>query len=84
MASKHSPYVSRRREEVMGQPHTILRWFESSHYRNARAKECAEQYESMAKTLDAELQNGPEKSTALRKLLESKDAAVRQIILDGE
>ena len=54
----------------------ILQYFETSHlpYTLARA---SEPFAALAEQLDQALPDGPEKSVALRKLLESKDAAVR-------
>ena len=59
----------------MGTP--ILRWFDTSHLAISELAEFSKQFEVFAHKLDALLPDGPEKSVALRKLLESKDAAVR-------
>ena len=40
----------------------------------------SEMFLDLARTLNKALPDGPEKSTALRKLLESKDAAVRSAL----
>jgi hypothetical protein len=54
----------------------ILRYFKSAHL-PSHLQEIAECVEMCAQFFDDVLPNGPEKSTALRKLLEAKDCAVR-------
>ncbi len=61
----------------MDHPVTILRYFEFDHLTNEKLREISEQFSNFAHSLDEVLPGGPEKSTALRKLLEAKDAAVR-------
>ena len=55
---------------------TILRFFTFGHL-PPHLQLVSQPYHALAMTLDEELPDGPEKSVALRKLLESKDAAVR-------
>lgn len=64
----------------------IMRWFGTGHInpKPGPRYEIARRFEDIAESVDTLLESGPEKSTALRKLLESKDAAVRQVILDEE
>ena len=57
-------------------PADILRYFESKHLPPALAA-VSSSFEELAVEIDEYIPNGPEKSVALRKLLESKDAAVR-------
>ncbi len=47
------------------------------HVLDRRRREASSLCGTLARDLDAILPDGPEKSTALRKLLECKDAAVR-------
>lgn len=54
----------------------ILQYFETSHLPATLAR-TSEPFGALAEQLDQALPDGPEKSVALRKLLESKDAAVR-------
>lgn len=54
----------------------ILKYFEYKHL-PPNLQEVSVYFHQLAHDLDALLPNGPEKSVALRKLLESKDAAVR-------
>lgn len=61
----------------------ILRWFSYDHL-PPRLREVSAQFTNLARWIDESLVQGPEKSTSLRRLLEAKDAAVRQAILDGE
>jgi hypothetical protein len=58
------------------EPNQILRWFEFDHLRDD-LRVVSQPFFVLASHIDETLPNGPEKSVALRKLLESKDAAVR-------
>lgn len=57
--------------------HPILRYFEYDHLKSRNLRDVSGAFRGLALDLDKDLPDGPEKSTALRKLLESKDAAVR-------
>jgi hypothetical protein len=57
-------------------PSPILRYFDFTHLRSPLA-EISEKFYELAQDVELTLPAGAEKSTALRKLLESKDAAVR-------
>ena len=61
----------------MTTPNAILRYFEYEHLQLEKLKVVSKKFSDLAIELDEILPNGPEKSVALRKLLESKDAAVR-------
>lgn len=63
-----------------GHAHPIMRWFSYEHLPNERVRGVSRQFSELAWWIDQHLPNGPEKSTALRKLLEGKDAAVRTAI----
>jgi hypothetical protein len=54
----------------------IMRWFDSAHL-PPHLQIIVASYRALAETVTLNTADGPEKSTALRKLLESKDAAVR-------
>jgi hypothetical protein len=56
----------------------LLRWFEFDHLRPG-LREVSQAFYNLAHGLvdDPALEDGPELSTALRKLLEAKDCAVR-------
>lgn len=54
----------------------ILRYFVYDHL-PMKLQEVSKHFADTAETMEAILPRGPEKSTALRKLLEAKDAAVR-------
>lgn len=54
----------------------IVKYFAHDHLPEP-LRSVSEQFHSLAVILDEDLPNGAEKSTALRKLLEGKDAAVR-------
>jgi hypothetical protein len=57
-------------------PSPILIHFDGAHL-PIQLRAIAKPFEDLAGTLDALLPEGPEKSTALRKLLESLDCVVR-------
>lgn len=54
----------------------IMRYFDPRHL-PAPLQRVAQRFADLAGSVNASLPNGPEKSVALRKLLEAKDAAVR-------
>ena len=65
---------------IIEQFNYILRYFEYSHLTKSELKNVSKQFKLFAETLVMVLPNGPEKSVALRKLLESKEAAVRSAL----
>lgn len=60
-------------------PHPILRYFSYTHLPEP-VQTVSKFICDLAFDLDQILPDGPEKSTALRKLLEAKDAAVRSAL----
>ena len=60
-------------------PSPILRWFDYEHLRPPLAA-VSSWFHALAHDIERDLPAGAEKSTALRKLLEAKDAAVRAAI----
>lgn len=60
----------------------IMRWFVNPNL-PPHLQRVAEWFERLAKSLCIETEPGPEQSTALRKLLEAKDAAVRATVRPG-
>lgn len=61
----------------------ILRYFTHDHLPTGLLRDTSEEFGVLARKVDNSLPDGAEKSTALRKLLEAKDAAVRAA-LDGD
>ena len=57
----------------------ILKYFKYDHL-TEHLKEVSKPFCELAEKIEETLPNGPEKSTALRKLLESKDCAVRTLV----
>lgn len=57
--------------------HPILRYFQITHLASGPLRRTAGMFTDLACLLDDQLPDGAEKSVALRKLLEAKDAAVR-------
>ena len=58
------------------EPNRLLRWFAYEHLRPELAA-VSREFADLAERMDALLPDGAEKTVALRKLLEGKDAAVR-------
>jgi hypothetical protein len=61
----------------------MLKWFEYGHLPDDLAAVSA-LFAEVAARLCRQLKPGPERTVALRKLLEAKDAAVRQAIEDRD
>lgn len=57
----------------------ILRYFDFDHLPD-RLQKVSSSFKDLALAMEEHLPRGPEKSTALRKLLEAKDAAVRSAL----
>jgi hypothetical protein len=55
----------------------ILRYFDLTHLPNGPLRQVSARFADLAVWVDESLPDGAEKSTALRKLIEAKDAAVR-------
>lgn len=70
MANQHFPTAD-------GGNHPLMRYFAFQHLPEGHLRDTSMRFSNLACDLDAELPNGSEKTTALRKLLEAKDAAVR-------
>lgn len=60
----------------MSDPSPIMRYFAYAHL-PPHLQEVSQPFCELAEHIENTLQSGPEKSVALRKLLEAKDAAVR-------
>lgn len=60
----------------------ILRYFSWQHLRDERMAACSKRFADLAHALVETVPPGPELTVALRKLLESKDAAVRALLPD--
>lgn len=59
----------------------VLRFFEADHLPEGPIKDMALTYRSMAYGLANRIDPDPELTVALRRLLESKDAAVRAVVV---
>lgn len=63
----------------------LLRWFEYQHLpEGSKAREVSKRVHDLAQVLVHHLPDGPELTTGLRKLLESKDCFVRAAIAQPE
>jgi hypothetical protein len=58
----------------------MLRFFTYDHLRDTRLRATSKLFSELATQLCTELPRTPERTVALRKLLESKDAAVRAAV----
>ncbi len=63
-------------------PHYLIQFFRYDHLPE-NLKTFSAPFGELAKNIDATLPDNPEKTTALRKLLESKDCAVRALLFMG-
>ena len=61
----------------------MLKWFAFEHLPES-LKEVSYHFHELARTVCSLVEAGPERTVALRKLLESKDAAVRARLHPGE
>lgn len=59
----------------------MLQWFENEHLPE-QLRKVSEGFRKMAEELTRAVERSPERTVALRKLLESKDAAVRAKIAE--
>lgn len=62
----------------------MLRYFDHRHLTSSRLHEVSAKFQRLADELVRMLPDGPELTVALRKLLESKDAAVRHAVFTPE
>ena len=60
----------------------MLKWFAFDHL-PVILQAVSEPFYSLARTIINEIEPGPERTVALRKLLEAKDAAVRAVVHSG-
>ena len=63
-------------------PERMLAWFEYAHL-PPHLRETSKQFADVAAWIDDQVPPGPERTVALRKLLEAKDAAVRATLKPG-
>ena len=61
----------------------LLRYFEYQHL-PAHLQDVSKPFHDLAARLAATLPDGSERTVAIRKLLEAKDAAVRSVAIDGQ
>lgn len=66
----------------MSNPERMLRWFQYDHLPQ-HLQQVSRPFSTLAASLCEILEPGPERTVALRKLLESKDAAVRAKLEPG-
>ncbi len=72
------------KEKAMGFiPHYLMQFFSFDHL-PPNLREVSEPFCTLAADLDFKLPPNAEKTSALRKLLEAKDCAVRSILFKGE
>lgn len=60
--------------------HPLIRFFEYAHLPEGPLRTTSRKFYRLAVDLDEALPDGDEKTVALRKLLEAKDAGVRSVL----
>lgn len=68
--------------ETRQQPDRMLKWFAYEHL-PSHLQGVSKQFALLAQDVCALIEPGPERTVALRKLLEAKDAAVRAVVNPG-
>lgn len=63
-------------------PDRMLKWFKHDHLPE-HLQSVSKPFGDLAETIITYIEPGPERTVALRKLLESKDAAVRAVVNPG-
>lgn len=63
-------------------PDRMLKWFAYGHL-PSHLQLISSPFHDMAQTICSQIEPGPERTVALRKLLEAKDAAVRAVVEPG-
>jgi hypothetical protein len=66
----------------MGEQHPMIKWFDYGHLPEHLQK-ISGMFYPIACAIESELEPGPEREVAFRKLLEAKDAAVRAAVHPG-
>ena len=61
----------------------MLKWFAYDHLPDGPIQETSKRFNELAHGIVDKIQPGPERTVALRKLLEAKDAAVRAVVHPG-
>ena len=64
-------------------PDRMLKWFEYKHLQTAGLRDVSKMFHDLASDVVVMIEPGPERTVALRKLLEAKDAAVRATLHPG-
>jgi ferritin-like protein len=62
----------------------MMQFFQFGHLHRADLKAVSKMFHDLAAEVDRQLPSNPEKTTALRKLLEAKDCAVRAVLFENE
>ncbi len=60
----------------------IMQFFKYQHLKAEGLRDCSRRFAELADWVESALPDGPEKSVALRKLLEGKDCAVRSLLTE--
>lgn len=61
----------------------MLKWFQWDHLAGQNLQNMAYNFETLALIIVNGVESGPERTVALRKLLEAKDAAIRALVNPG-
>jgi hypothetical protein len=61
----------------------MIKWFDWEHLAGEDLKDMAYSFQTLAFVIVNQVKSGPERTVALRKLLEAKDAAIRALVNPG-
>jgi hypothetical protein len=75
-------HVEKQESDASKPEERMLKWFEWSHL-PPHLQEVSKPFSGLAKIIASDIEPGPERTAALRKLLEAKDAAVRAKVNPG-
>lgn len=62
----------------------LLKFFAYAHLRDSNLRDTSKMFHDLAHRVASEIPVGPERTVALRKLLEAKDCAIRATLSPGE
>lgn len=68
--------------KMSDQEERMLKWFKFDHL-PSYLQDASRPFAELAALIESRVEPGPERTVALRKLLEAKDAAVRAVLVPG-
>lgn len=61
----------------------MVKWFDYEHLNSEQLRDMSRNFQVLAHAIIHGVEPGPERTVALRKLLEAKDAAIRALVHPG-